>query len=645
VGYNLGVVISLINKMNDQTNTPQDMWQDDEPAQSQSESTNKSTVSADKPKMIRKRKPLVGVVTMIVVAIVVLGAAYAFGKYWPNIQSWLNRNDQQTEQTGPIAWQTIQPISSLGMMKSADSEAAIPGYNSSGSSESLARYYKVGKFVDGQYKDSELILADLVLGGMGPSTGVFRVVKKPDGDLVVIGRQSPDLSDWMDSEDMMIDTNKFTIDNSYLISDLEMPDKITNSADSHQIIYRQSAGTFKVSDAQIVKNSWSMQPDKWIEAFTNPVNNLPIWTHPKPSKVPSAPTGSGTEDSYQNGFYVQLADGTFLTYALQPVFLSASQQAGYFSGDGVPGVSWTDTGKEIWNEDEYSMATVGGCGTTNYAAVMPDSLASKLQVIGKTGEYGPSSVEPVSGEPIYGFKDTNEQLLKDLYKTYTEWNQAMSDQVMTYQQFLATHPLFFWKDPFGRLIKFTRKDILPAAECGKPVIYLYPEKTTRVSVKVSPVGGFSFTDPDYGTGWDVIARPDGLLTEVKSQKIYPYLFWEGRGGLYQSPAKGWVVTQAEVSGFLDDKLAQLGLNDKEAADFKEFWLPRMQSAPYYFVGFWDNAVMNQIAPLSITPKPDTVVRILMDFKPLQQPIEATQPTIKTPVRRGFTVIEWGGVIQ
>jgi len=55
--------------------------------------------------------------------------------------------------------------------------------------------------------------------------------------------------------------------------------------------------------------------------------------------------------------------------------------------------------------------------------------------------------------------------------------------------------------------------------------------------------------------------------------------------------------------------------------------------------------MNELAPLHITPQPDTVIRVLMDFSPLDAPIDVEGFTIHTPQRTGFTVTEWGGVIQ
>ncbi len=200
-------------------------------------------------------------------------------------------------------------------------------------------------------------------------------------------------------------------------------------------------------------------------------------------------------------------------------------------------------------------------------------------------------------------------------------------------------------DPFDRIIKFTSMEFIPAAECGKPVIYLYPEKTSKIDVKVYPKGGFTFTEPEYNDGWKVMATPKGELTEISSNKKYPYLFWEGRGGIYKTPKRGFITETKNLNKFLTDKLTELGLNQKEIADFLEFWEPKMQEKPYYFVTFLGNKEMDSIAPLEINPKPDTTIRVLMDYIPLDKPIEVEGYKIKTPERKGFTVVEWGGVLK
>ena len=79
--------------------------------------------------------------------------------------------------------------------------------------------------------------------------------------------------------------------------------------------------------------------------------------------------------------------------------------------------------------------------------------------------------------------------------------------------------------------------------------------------------------------------------------------------------------------------------------FLEFWLPRMQDAPYYKIGWHGKNVMDQLAPLSLSVRPDRIVRILMDFEELDTPIAAKPQIFRTPERKGFTVVEWGGVLR
>ena len=104
-------------------------------------------------------------------------------------------------------------------------------------------------------------------------------------------------------------------------------------------------------------------------------------------------------------------------------------------------------------------------------------------------------------------------------------------------------------------------------------------------------------------------------------------------------------TQSEVHAFLVQKLTALGLNEKERNDFIEFWEPRMQGSPYYFVTFMTNRVMDTLAPLTISPKPDTIIRVLMDFVPQTTKTNPEGYSIRTPERKGFTVVEWGGVMR
>lgn len=49
-----------------------------------------------------------------------------------------------------------------------------------------------------------------------------------------------------------------------------------------------------------------------------------------------------------------------------------------------------------------------------------------------------------------------------------------------------------------------------------------------------------------------------------------------------------------------------------------------------------------ITKLDITPKPDSMLRVMMLYKPLDKPIKIGEQKLKPFERKGFTVIEWGG---
>lgn len=234
---------------------------------------------------------------------------------------------------------------------------------------------------------------------------------------------------------------------------------------------------------------------------------------------------------------------------------------------------------------------------------------------------------------------------QSLYDVY--WSMARYGEFedITPERFLSYHPAIYVKDPLGRLLYYQGERFGPAVECGKPVIYLYPERTRDISVYVEPTGGFTVTDPPYNDGWHVRSTPDSLITNYADGETYPYLFWEGHGDEYERPTRGFVVPRGEVHALLVEKLALLGLNDKESADFMEFWEPRLSRSPYVFVTFVDQPTFDTIAPLTVEPAPDSVIRVFMDYEPLDGPVDVEPLPIVTPVREGFSVVEWGGALH
>ena len=174
----------------------------------------------------------------------------------------------------------------------------------------------------------------------------------------------------------------------------------------------------------------------------------------------------------------------------------------------------------------------------------------------------------------------------------------------------------------------------------KPVIYLYPETETRVTVKLDLSGELTCTYPDYDGGWTVTAAPDGTLTDEHG-RTYNYLYWEGEVANGFDFSKGFCVAGSDTAAFLEDALDRLGLTRREANEFLVYWLPRMQDNPYNLIAFQQEAY-TESAKLTVSPQPDSVLRVFMAWKPLARPVDVPAQILPGFERRGFTLVEWGG---
>lgn len=175
----------------------------------------------------------------------------------------------------------------------------------------------------------------------------------------------------------------------------------------------------------------------------------------------------------------------------------------------------------------------------------------------------------------------------------------------------------------------------------KPAIYLYPTSDSIVNVNVNFNGNIITSIPKYDSGWSVFATTYG---EIDGK--YDYLFYEASLNDLKLPKEGWVVSYGNLDKWFDVNLKELGLTEKEKNQFKEYWLNKLQKSDYYEIKLLDNNLLNQNDWNLITnPAPDTLIRIELYFKPLKYPEQISQPTITTPERKGFTVVEWGGILD
>lgn len=181
---------------------------------------------------------------------------------------------------------------------------------------------------------------------------------------------------------------------------------------------------------------------------------------------------------------------------------------------------------------------------------------------------------------------------------------------------------------------------------GKPAIYLYPEKKTKIQIKHTFKGDIHTTYPAYNDGWEVVAEPNGKLLNTADKRHYDYLFWDGFYNFHPSHfdyKEGFYVSRENYTSFLLEKLTILGLNETEINDFIVYWLPILSMNEQSFIHFRVNDDIDNSSKLEVTPQPDVMIRVFMEFKSYDGKSPKLKEQKLPELKRGkFTLVEWGG---
>lgn len=176
---------------------------------------------------------------------------------------------------------------------------------------------------------------------------------------------------------------------------------------------------------------------------------------------------------------------------------------------------------------------------------------------------------------------------------------------------------------------------------AKPVVYLYPTEPTDVTIKFLKEENLLTTYPKYSGGWRVRADVGGTLTDESGRQYYALFYDEAR--TYEVDFKtGFYVTADGAIPFLEEKLALIGLSEREANEFIMFWLPVLERNGQSVVYFEQTAEREAECPLDVSPAPDSVLRVVIHVKKVDAPVDIEPETLVPFERRGFTIVEWGG---
>ena len=499
---------------------------------------------------------------------------------------------------------TVTPIEDPGITWTVPPEviADQPLYSDAAikyTGEEKIRYYKIGTTEN----DSDIILSLFPEMGMGASYRTFRFFKDQDSKISFIGNSSDSDRDLLEDNASVLNTD--IAYNSTKLRSVTVPDFLDYKGE----VLEKTSSPFSTEISDVIYQETS------------------TWT--KGDLTENGQTFIKTVEQTNNKSFnmqnvvLRLPDYTLAYYLIKPNFVTDNE---------VPIITWSEGTK---NTTIYNKGGLGGhCGSSGfYDAIVTDATASRFTEAGTTSK----------GAKVYVPKDTSDILYEEAYANYIVGRDSASgaDKPIAEDVFVTKKPIFLYKDGLDRYVFFDSQDFAALAECGKPVIYLYPEKTTDVLVKVG--ADITVSEPEYNDGWLATADPSGRL--IVDGQTYNSLFWEGQGkGEYPVINSGFVVETKNIELTLKSHLTQLGLNSKESADFMTFWLPKMPTTKYTRLTWFGTHQMDKLAPLTVSPKPDTSIRIFLDYQGLDKPINLPEQKLSTIDRKGFTLVEWGGLL-
>lgn len=471
-------------------------------------------------------------------------------------------------------------------------------------SESVAEsdsYYKIADLADG----GEIIYVNRETLG----TEVDRFRKTVDGTYYLLANHSAEF--YLDSPELLaVDVN---IDATTTYAALDYPDELVVAG----IALQQHWLPFTSNELFDEENNDPAYP--FIGLDGTPYGTM--YTDVETVATPEA-DGSIRSKSY----VLKLADNSVVRYWSAKNFMA---------DDGSLIANFNDEDTALADQTYFVGMVASGCGVLGGDQYIVDMTAEALDQVGMTK----------AGEALYAMRDAESSLLLNAYETYKigrDYDGA-TEPVLSYDEFVAATPILLWQDALGDYLLLMDNEFAPLVECGKPVVYLYPETTTPVQVLVG--ADVRISDPVYDNGWQVTADPNGTLHLADGSTVAS-LYWEGKGyGKYPRVTQGRVVETKNIEQELRHDLATLGLNENETADFLEYWLPLMPKTPYVRLTWFDTAVMNELAPLAVQPRPDTVIRVFLDFAGQTSPHTTLSPQTLTATERiGFTLVEWGGLL-
>lgn len=254
----------------------------------------------------------------------------------------------------------------------------------------------------------------------------------------------------------------------------------------------------------------------------------------------------------------------------------------------------------------------------------------------------------IDGNYLVGEKD-NHILIKDTLDTVindygeldntryffgTKYQDGIVFQLQNKETFKCTE--YIYSKSNGAEKKSTE-----CAAIAKPILYLYPKKTTNVTVSFEHPEILKTTYPKFKDKWNVKAKSNGDLYDDNGRYYYG-LYWDEERIHTVDFSTGFYVDGKNAIEFLEEKLDYIGLNEREANEFITYWLPILENNKKSLVYFELTEERESYNKINIDPKPDTLLRIVIHIKKVDKKTNIKEEYLTHTKRNGFTAVEWGG---
>ena len=189
-----------------------------------------------------------------------------------------------------------------------------------------------------------------------------------------------------------------------------------------------------------------------------------------------------------------------------------------------------------------------------------------------------------------------------------------------------------------------KKGEVKSVYCGgiaKPILYLYPEEETEVTVRFEHPEFLQTTYPKFLKEWRVVANKNGDLHD-EDGKYYYGLYWDEVKVHSVDFQEGFYVESRDAISFLEEKLDYIGFNAKERNEFIMYWLPILEKNGKSLVYFELTEERESVNKIFIEPKPDSLLRVVIHVKKVAKKTTIKEEKLTRFHRHGFAAVEWGG---